>query len=63
MDTQRQIAILGERVGSSVFALFGLVRHRGQRNRNLAELKTLDAQRLQDIGLTEDARAQIMRSD
>jgi uncharacterized protein YjiS (DUF1127 family) len=63
MDARRQLAKLSERVGAPVSALFGLVRCRGRRNRNLSELKTLDAERLHDIGLTEAARARIVRSN
>ena len=63
MGTQRRFAILSEQVGGPVSALFGLFRHWGQRSRNLAEFKTLDADRLQDIGLTEHARAQLICSN
>jgi uncharacterized protein YjiS (DUF1127 family) len=63
MDTRRYLAKLSERVGGPVFALFGLVRYRGRRSRNLSELKTLDTERLHDIGLTEAARARIVRSN
>ena len=63
MNTQRPVAILSERVGGSVSALFELIRQKDQRKRNLTELQTLDAERLQDIGLSEDARARIVRSN
>ena len=39
--------------------LLELVRHRSRRRRNLAELRALDACRLQDIGLSEAARSQM----
>ena len=37
--------------------LLEMVRHRSRRRRNLAELRALDSCRLQDIGLSEQARA------
>ena len=40
--------------------LLAMVRHRSRRRRNLAELRALDAGRLQDIGLSEAARAQMI---
>ncbi len=44
--------------------LFRRLRHwqhgRTRRSRNLAELRTLDADRLQDIGLSPDARARML---
>lgn len=48
------------RVEASSPALFEQVRHRRRRRRNLAELKTLDGERLQDIGLSEAARRRII---
>lgn len=36
------------------------VRRRVRRKRNLAELRALDAGRLEDIGLSEEARARIV---
>ena len=39
--------------------LLALMRHRSRRRRNLAELRALDACRLQDIGLSEAARARM----
>ncbi len=48
------------RVEASFPALFEPVRHRRRRRRNLAELKTLDGDRLQDIGLSEAARKRII---
>jgi uncharacterized protein YjiS (DUF1127 family) len=39
--------------------LIGLVRLRIRRRRNLAELRALDAGRLEDIGLSEATRARI----
>jgi uncharacterized protein YjiS (DUF1127 family) len=38
-----------------------MVRHRSRRRRNLAELRALDSGRLQDIGLSEAARARMAR--
>ncbi len=40
--------------------LLEMVRHRSRRRRNLTELRALDACRLQDIGLSEQARARII---
>lgn len=40
--------------------LLEMVRHRTRRRRNLAELRALDACRLQDIGLSEQARSRII---
>ena len=40
--------------------LLEMVRHRSRRRRNLAELRALDTCRLQDIGLSEQARARII---
>ena len=60
MSTQTQAPKSGRRGSVSVSALVELVRHRRQRSRNRAELMTLDAARLQDIGLSEEARAQII---
>ncbi|MDX1575340.1 MAG: hypothetical protein R3285_04045 [Kiloniellales bacterium] len=40
--------------------LLELVRHRSRRLKNLAELRALDSARLQDIGLSEEARARIV---
>jgi len=37
-----------------------MVRHRTRRKKNLAELRALDACRLQDIGLSEQARSRII---
>ena len=48
------------RVEASSPALFEPVRHRRRRRRNLAELKKLHGERLQDIGLSEEARRQII---
>lgn len=42
-----------------VFAMLDLVRRWQQRGRNLAELRGLDADRLEDIGLSEHARERI----
>ena len=59
MRTERQLAESNEREVGLVSGMLGLIRNWSHRNRNLAELKNLDAERLQDIGLTEYARAQI----
>ncbi len=40
--------------------LLEMVRHKSRRRRNLAELRALDTCRLQDIGLSEKARARII---
>jgi uncharacterized protein YjiS (DUF1127 family) len=40
--------------------LLALVHYRSRRRRNLAELRALDACRLQDIGLSEQGRARIV---
>ncbi len=40
--------------------LLEMVRQRSRRRRNLTELRALDACRLQDIGLSEQARARII---
>ncbi len=40
--------------------LLEMVRHRSRRRRNLAELRALDSGRLQDIGLSEAARARMV---
>ena len=51
----------GERPGIRPgHGLLEMVRHRSRRRRNLAELRALDSCRLQDIGLSEAARAQII---
>ena len=39
--------------------LLEMVRHRSRRRRNLAELRALDSCRLEDIGLSEAARARL----
>ena len=44
-------------VGNGVL---GMMRHLSRRKRNLAELRSLDSCRLQDIGLSEAARARIV---
>ncbi len=49
-----------DRVGASFPALFEQIRHRRLRRRNLAELKKLHGERLQDIGLSEEARRRII---
>ncbi len=40
--------------------LLEMVRHGARRRRNLAELRALDTCRLQDIGLSAQARARII---
>lgn len=60
MSIRRQALKSGRRSAVSVSTLVELVRHRRQRSRNRAELMTLDAARLQDIGLSEEARAEII---
>ncbi len=40
--------------------LLEMVRHKSRRRRNLAELRALDTCRLQDIGLSAQARARII---
>jgi len=40
--------------------LLEIVRHRVRRRKNLAELRALDACRLEDIGLSESGRARIV---
>ncbi len=60
MRIQRQIPIHSKRSASPVAALFELVRRRRARRRNLAELGALDGLHLQDIGLSEHERAQII---
>ena len=52
-------AKLGVWAAGFVFAMLGLVRRWRQRSRNLAELRGLDADRLEDIGLSEHARERI----
>ena len=60
MSLGKHVTTPRNRVGASFPALFGQVRHRRRRRRNLAELKTLDGDRLQDIGLSEAARRRII---
>jgi uncharacterized protein YjiS (DUF1127 family) len=40
--------------------LLEIVRHRARRRKNLAELRALDACRLEDIGLSAAARARMV---
>jgi uncharacterized protein YjiS (DUF1127 family) len=40
--------------------LLEMLRHKSRRRRNLAELRALDMCRLQDIGLSAQARARII---
>ena len=40
--------------------LLEIVRHRARRRKNLAELRALDACRLEDIGLSATARARMI---
>ncbi len=60
MGIQRQFPIRGKRPVGPVSALFDSVRQRRARSQNLAELRALDGTRLQDIGLSEHGRAQII---
>ena len=60
MSLGKHVTTPRNRVGASFPALFEQVRHRRRRLRNLAELKTLDGERLQDIGLSEEARRRII---
>jgi uncharacterized protein YjiS (DUF1127 family) len=60
MGIQRQAPIRGKARPGPVSALFQSVRQRRARSRNLAELRALDGPRLQDIGLSEQGRAQII---
>jgi uncharacterized protein YjiS (DUF1127 family) len=59
-----QLPAVRPQSGAPVSTLLLLVRHwrhsRERRSRNLAELRSLDASRLQDIGLTPDARARML---
>ncbi len=63
MGIQRQFPIRGKRPVGPVSTLIESVRQRRVRSRNLAELGALDGNRLQDIGLTEQGRAQIICSN
>jgi uncharacterized protein YjiS (DUF1127 family) len=63
MGIQRQFPIRGKRPVGPVSALIESVRQKRVRSRNLAELGALDGSRLQDIGLTEQGRAQIIFSN
>ena len=60
MGAQRQIPIRGKQSAGPVSMLFESVRQRRARSQNLAELRALDGTRLQDIGLSEQGRAQII---
>ena len=60
MRTQRLHPKTAPRGGVSVSKLVELVRHRRQRSRNRAELMTLDAAGLQDIGLSHEGRTRII---
>ena len=60
MGIQRQFPIRRKARAGSVSALFESVRQRRARSRNLAELRALDGGRLQDIGLSEQGRTQII---
>lgn len=60
MNRGKHVTAPRSRVGASFPALFEQARHRRRRRRNLAELKTLDGERLQDIGLSEAARRRII---
>ena len=60
MSIQMQFPIRGKRSAGPVSVLFESVRQRRARSRNLAELSALDGSRLQDIGLSEQGRTQII---
>ncbi len=60
MSIQMQVPIRGKQSAGPVSALFESVRQRRARSRNLAELRALDGTRLQDIGLSEQGRTQII---
>ncbi len=60
MSLGTQVTAPRNGVGASFPALFEQVRHRRRRRRNLAELKKLHGERLQDIGLSEEARRRII---
>ncbi len=60
MRTRRQRPASTRPHGHPVSALLEIVRDRSRRSRNLAELAALDADRLQDIGLTKATRARIV---
>ena len=60
MSVQRQIPIRSKHSAGPVAALFGWVRRRRARSRNLSELGALDSLHLQDIGLSEHERALII---
>ena len=60
MSPGKHVRTSRARVGASFPVLFEQVRHRRRRRRNLAELKTLDGDRLQDIGLSEAVRKRII---
>ncbi len=60
MGTQRQIPIRGKQSAGPVSVLFESVRQGRARSQNLAELRALDGTRLQDIGLSEQGRTQII---
>ena len=59
----KQVAGVGSRPSNPAKALHELVRYRTQRNRNLRELKNLNSIALEDIGLFEYTREQIVRSN
>jgi uncharacterized protein YjiS (DUF1127 family) len=52
-----------QRVARPALALIEVARHSRRRDRNLAELRALDGVRLDDIGLTRQARARILGGD
>lgn len=60
MRTQAQTASASGSAARPIAALFGLVRRRRRRGRDLAELAALDSGRLPDIGLSEAGRARIL---
>ena len=59
MAIDREIPAARTWMGHSVAALLERLRRQARRDQNLAELMALDSDRLQDIGLSERARARI----
>lgn len=62
MGQMKQMAGIGSFRANPVSTLCELVRNRFKRNANLAELKGLDAASMEDIGLFEYTREQIVRA-
>ena len=61
MAIDRQIPAASAWMGHPVAALLERLRRRARREQNLAELMALDVTRLRDIGLSERARARMIR--